>query len=440
MGSEDQELPIFCIDPNDEYDLVIYEAIAKGSFASVHKGALKNKDTKVVHRNIAIKKIGIRLESKSILTLISREATIMKRISHKYVITLFGSEYFKSISEYHLYLEYCDGGTLDDYIKSSTTVKNNDVLYCIQLLLGMQYLHEQGIYHRDIKPANILVCTDSESVKIADFGFARHAAFEDLTMSLCGSPMYMAPEMLKTFHEETGRHHRKYDLELIDIWSIGLVMYVLLTRQHPFSHIRNIPSLKHWFLENTEMPDAMYDQLLTARSLAGLSAGDANSEDGFEIVDGSSLLYFECNERSRHSISIKWEVSDVKELIGGMLKIHVNSRFRWPDIMDIYKRGERRVSGILFNIPRSHSIPVSPATSHRIPRAAKNLNLKAESSSGSTTDVSSYLDRLLSSHSSGSFRSPKSTPPVLVKMNQASTSTSESVFERFGRKLASFLQ
>jgi len=98
----------------------------------------------------------------------------------------------------------------------------------VQLLHGLKYLHERNIVHRDIKPENILLCDKNLTVKLADFGLAKIIGEDSFTTSLCGTPSYVAPEILEN------QKNRKYS-KAVDIWSLGVVLYICLCGFPPFS-------------------------------------------------------------------------------------------------------------------------------------------------------------------------------------------------------------
>lgn len=93
---------------------------------------------------------------------------------------------------------------------------------------GVKYLHERNIIHRDIKPENILVIDKELSVKLADFGLAKIIGEESFITTICGTPSYVAPEILEN------SKHRKYT-RAVDVWSLGVVLYICLCGFPPFS-------------------------------------------------------------------------------------------------------------------------------------------------------------------------------------------------------------
>ena len=134
-------------------------------------------------------------------------------------------------------MELAAGGELLDYL--ARTDRNEALVrsFFQQLVLGVKFCHSQGVAHRDLKPANLLVGGASGTVlKIADFGLA--AEFEpspslrcsrqSLRYTLCGSPLYMAPELLNLAEGEG------YNPMAADVWSIGTVLFAMLTGRPPF--------------------------------------------------------------------------------------------------------------------------------------------------------------------------------------------------------------
>lgn len=133
-----------------------------------------------------------------------------------------------------LVMEYCNGGDLADYLQVKQTLSEDTIrLFAIQIASAIQAINSKGIVHRDLKPQNILLCNQSNrphpdpkdiKLKLADFGFARFLESGVMAATLCGSPMYMAPEVIMS---------RPYDPKA-DLWSIGTILYQCLTGKAPF--------------------------------------------------------------------------------------------------------------------------------------------------------------------------------------------------------------
>ncbi|OMJ28890.1 putative myosin light chain kinase [Smittium culicis] len=124
------------------------------------------------------------------------------------------------------------GGELfDRIVEQGHFTEDETRIVILQLLLGLNYLHEQGIVHRDIKPENILLSGyEGLDVKLADFGLAKIVGEQSFMKTLCGTPMYVAPEVLKS------RSGRVYSNK-VDIWSLGVVLYICIFGFPPFSGI-----------------------------------------------------------------------------------------------------------------------------------------------------------------------------------------------------------
>ncbi|XP_061590329.1 serine/threonine-protein kinase ULK1 isoform X2 [Cololabis saira] len=130
-------------------------------------------------------------------------------------------------------MEYCNGGDLADYLHSKGTLSEDTIRVFLQQIAGaMRILQTKGIIHRDLKPQNILLSypagrkshSNNTCIKIADFGFARYLQNNMMAATLCGSPMYMAPEVIMS---------QNYDAKA-DLWSIGTIVFQCLTGKAPF--------------------------------------------------------------------------------------------------------------------------------------------------------------------------------------------------------------
>ena len=155
---------------------------------------------------------------------INREIKIMKKINHYNITKLYSVIETKYII--YLVQEYVQGKELNDYLY--TKGKLSEIEACKffhQIISGLSYLHHCGIVHRDFKPENILLTGDNKILKIIDFGLGNTYSKNQLLKTGCGSPCYIPPEMIK---------EEKYHGELTDIWSAGIILYLMLCGTLPF--------------------------------------------------------------------------------------------------------------------------------------------------------------------------------------------------------------
>ena len=193
------------------------EYIGRGTFSKVYKGYEKGYENKFY----AIKKIYKKIEKKY-MKYIDLEINIMHKLNHKNIIKLYDTIYTEKYI--FLVLELCDTD-LHSYIHDDTNNLNeNEIKYIVkQIIEGIKYIMDNNIVHRDLKPHNILINKNKE-IKICDFGFAKEFKNTLLSDTVCGSPLYMAPEILNC---------QKYNIKS-DIWSLGIIMYEMLMKNHPF--------------------------------------------------------------------------------------------------------------------------------------------------------------------------------------------------------------
>lgn len=143
----------------------------------------------------------------------------------KYIIRLY--DFFEEPNDFYLVLETMYGGELFDRIVERSYYNEKEArMTCKILLEAVDYCHERKVAHRDLKPENLLLRskTDDHSIKIADFGFAKVVERPQSLTTQCGTPGYVAPEIL------TGK---PYD-ESADMWSVGVILYILLGGYPPF--------------------------------------------------------------------------------------------------------------------------------------------------------------------------------------------------------------
>ncbi|CAI9116096.1 OLC1v1017162C1 [Oldenlandia corymbosa var. corymbosa] len=158
---------------------------------------------------------------------IKREISIMKLVRHPHVVRLH--EVIASRTKIYIILEFITGGELFDKIVHNGRLSEAEARrYFQQLIDGVDYCHSKGVYHRDLKPENLLL--DSQgNLKISDFGLsALPGEGVNLLKTTCGTPNYVAPEVLS---------HKGYDGALADIWSCGVILYVLMAGYLPFDEV-----------------------------------------------------------------------------------------------------------------------------------------------------------------------------------------------------------
>lgn len=160
----------------------------------------------------------------------AQELGIMAQVRHPHIVNF--KEVFECPETYNVVLEYIDGGELFDRIIElhHYTEKEASRLFK-QILSAVDHLHSKHICHRDLKPENLLLSSKSDDavVKVADFGFAAVCHGEEDLTALVGTPPYMACELVFLRHQDEGG----YGIA-VDMWSLGVILYILLSGIHPF--------------------------------------------------------------------------------------------------------------------------------------------------------------------------------------------------------------
>ncbi|XP_062179115.1 CBL-interacting protein kinase 25-like [Phragmites australis] len=169
---------------------------------------------------------------------IMREIDIMRRVRHPNVVRIH--EVMASKTRIFVVMEFVGGGSLHGYLVHRSDRGVGEVVarrVFHQLVSALDYCHSLGVYHRDIKPENILV-DDKGNIKVADFGLsslADTARQDALLHTICGTPMYIAPEVLA---------RRGYDGAKADVWACGVVLFALAAGRLPFNH-KDIYTMYH---------------------------------------------------------------------------------------------------------------------------------------------------------------------------------------------------
>ena len=156
------------------------------------------------------------------------EANILLNVHHPNIIGV--KEIFETRRYFYIAMELVRGGELFDRIVEKQHFDEPTTrLVMKQLLEAVAYLHARGIAHRDIKPENILLAEPGTFVvKLSDFGLSRVFDDSSFMKTMCGTPAYVAPEVLMS--AGTGGY-----TDAVDMWSLGVIMYVMLSGFHPFN-------------------------------------------------------------------------------------------------------------------------------------------------------------------------------------------------------------
>lgn len=157
-------------------------------------------------------------------------------------------------------MEFAEGGDLFDKIEADKGVAEDIAhLYFLQLISGVSFMHSKGIAHRDLKPENILL-NESGDLKIADFGMAtlfQYKGQTKMSSTMCGSPPYIAPEVLRC---ALGDKSVKYRADLVDIWSCGVILFVLLVGNTPWEEpTENKWEWREYIRTNGRSTDELWD-------------------------------------------------------------------------------------------------------------------------------------------------------------------------------------
>jgi len=217
-------------------DFEVKKFLGTGGFGKVfqvsklsgeHRGkifAMKVLKKAVIIRDKVTKSIETEINSSA-----KQERDILKAVKHPFIVDLVYA--FQNQGKVYLVLEYLAGGELFYQLqKERMLLEDSAVFYLSQILLAIEHLHQQGIIYRDLKPENIMLNRDGH-IKLTDFGMCHipdpeGEGSEDPTFTFCGTPEYMAPEIMN----RSGRHGKEADW-----WSFGILMHDMLTGGPPFT-------------------------------------------------------------------------------------------------------------------------------------------------------------------------------------------------------------
>lgn len=241
-------------------------------------------------------------------------------------------------------MEFAEGGDLFDKIEADVGVPEDIAhVYFLQLISGVSFMHSKGIAHRDLKPENILLSENGE-LKIADFGMAtmfEYKGARKLSSTMCGSPPYIAPEVRNCVRADRKSSGAKYSADLVDIWSCGVILFVLLVGNTPWDE----PTSGSWEFQeyvrtNGHSTDVLWSKIpADAKSLLrGMMNIDPSKRFSFTQIRQHPWF-----SRRNRLLSAEGRVSDPLQLATQMLEgLHINfddvptvGRHNGGDAMDV---------------------------------------------------------------------------------------------------------
>ena len=213
---------------------------AKGAFSKIFLGY-----NKYSHNKVAIKRIKVE-DTNKLKPYVKREIELHSKLSHNNIVKMYDVIIDEFNSCVYLILEYCKLGDLSKFQNKRPINEIYVQHFVYQLKDALFYLKEREIIHRDLKPQNLLI-TEGYTLKLSDFGLAKELKKEqseiDLKQTYCGSPMYMSPELIQ---------HKKYNSNT-DLWSIGVIIYEMITGDPPFK-VNNYQELIKEMKKNIKLP------------------------------------------------------------------------------------------------------------------------------------------------------------------------------------------
>ncbi|CAD8054936.1 unnamed protein product [Paramecium sonneborni] len=197
-------------------DFKILHCIGKGSFGYVFKVEFENRVYALKQQDKQ------RLKQSNNLQYVLTEVKIMRTINHPFIVKYFMS--FQTTKNLYLVLEFLQQGDLAMYMTRGVILDEIvSKLLIGQIILAIEHLHKHNILYRDLKPENICISSDGY-IKLIDFGLCKFITENELTFTICGSPAYLAPEVLNNIGMSRST----------DIYQIGLLLYEMLTGYPPF--------------------------------------------------------------------------------------------------------------------------------------------------------------------------------------------------------------
>lgn len=235
-------------DIGDEYEIDMKKVLGTGGFATVVTGT--NKYTGDVRAIKCVSRSKVKNEEK-----LDKEIRTMLSLDHPNIIKLFQT--YRDSKQIYLVMELCLGGELFDRIVEQDLCESDAAIVMQQILRAVFYMHSAGICHRDLKPENFLFLKKApikgNILKVIDFGVAEHFSRGSAKFSSkLGTPFYVAPEILNRWEPYT---------EQSDLWSCGVILYVLLSGILPFKGKTDAETLQKVALGKFSFPSQIFDSV-----------------------------------------------------------------------------------------------------------------------------------------------------------------------------------
>ena len=308
---------------------ILQKSIGKGACGEVFETWLKEGVGQFACK--VVKKALMPMDStNSVVRDAMTEAKLLLQLQHPCIIGI--NDVFDSPRHLYIVLEYAAGGELFQRLTDTGPLPEPLAkLYFYQMLLAVAYLHKNGITHRDLKPENILLMTSSEPtlIKITDFGMSRLVGEQSLMNTLAGTPSYLAPEILRGMNSPSSPGYTK----LVDMWSLGVILYVCLVAYPPFSNGRN------------DTQQTVSRQILSANFNFNHSRWRQVSSLAKQLV--SFLLKLEAAERLNTTEALKHEWfndNDMRQKAAQLMAVHDAAESSCHTEVNINLMGEKSLS------------------------------------------------------------------------------------------------
>ena len=310
----------------------IEKRLGEGSYGEVFK--VKHKKLNFTR---AMKKIIRRSRSIENEKEVLNEIGLLKQIDHPHIVKIF--EFYVTKQAYFLITEMCSGGELFDRISTQGALDESHAAYIMYQVLSAVYnCHSRNILHRDLKPENILIDRIDDGgylhVKIIDFGTAKVFEKDKAEQKVIGSAYYIAPEVLdKNYNEKC------------DLWSCGVILYILLTAKPPFggSDDEIVRKIKVGVYDESEIMRKsnevrdLIKRLLDMNPKTRLSAEEALRHPFFVKFETRKRLYYTSQEKFRHIINKLKNFSYQSKFQETALAFLVHNSLHLDEVRDLYK-------------------------------------------------------------------------------------------------------